>query len=93
MEFLNDKSVIAGVICSLTAAIVELFRRITKNSKKIEEKLETCEQEHRRRDSEYLALSNKLSRMEGEQEGIKNLANQVLLLIAEKNKNKNNKKQ
>jgi hypothetical protein len=88
MDLITDKTVITGVVCSLVGAVLELWRRIAAHSKKIEEKLELCEKEHRRRDIEYLNLSNKLSKMEGEQEGIRNLANQILVIVA-KGKEKN----
>jgi hypothetical protein len=93
MDFFSDKAVVTAVVCSLVGAVLDLWRRIAAHSKKIEEKLESCEKEHRRRDSDYLDLNNKLVRMEDEQEGVKSLANQVLMIIANSNNenNKNNK--
>lgn len=86
--FFNENTIIAAFV-GMSAAIGELYRRVSKSAKTIEYKLEACEKKHSIRDKEQLQLSIELARLKGNQEGINSLARQVLEVVKE-NTNRQN---
>jgi hypothetical protein len=86
-QVIAEQPAFATAGAALVIAIVELYRRVMKNTSTIFENLKKCEDRHLVRDKETLELAQKLSRLEGEHEGIKNLALQVLTAVSS-NQNK-----
>lgn len=87
---LIDMGIVGAVVSSLAGAVVELYRRVKLYYQKIEKKLDLCEERHLEKDKEFNDLRVELAKMHGEQESIRNLARQMLEMIAEKSVNKNN---
>jgi len=66
----------------LGAAVVELYRRMASNVTRITGKLEKCEERHEKREVEMREMSSRIGHLEGEAEGVRGLAQQVLEIVA-----------
>jgi hypothetical protein len=84
---LIDMGIVGAVVSSLAAAVVELYRRVKVYYQKIEKKLDLCEERHLEKDNQLNNLRVEFAKMKGEQEAIRNLAQQVLDSVSEKSVN------
>lgn len=93
-SLLNDKAALIAIATALVAVIVELYRRVNNNTSLISKQLEECQQEHirrdkqeeesrQKRDNQILDLTARLYKLEGQQNAIRDLAEQVIQIVTD----------
>lgn len=75
-------TMLSGAVTGLAGVVGFLWKQIYASQKKTEEKLEHCESSHKETQATLLVMSRDLGELKGKQEGISELANQVLTVIS-----------
>lgn len=83
MDLINDKTIITAIGVALVAAVTELYRRIHNYNVRVQKKLDACESLHEQHQERFLTMTAKLARLEGEQEGVTRMAQQVIQIVSD----------
>lgn len=75
-------TLVSSAVAAMGGVVAFLWRQISANNQKTESKLEKCEQSHQATHDMILGLTRKVGELEGRQQGISELADQVLAVVA-----------
>ena len=74
-------------VASLSGVIAFLYLRLDKSTreaeKRLQKKLDTCEEQHHKTHEDMLAVMSKIGKLEGRRQGIQELADKVLEVVNE----------
>lgn len=77
-------TIVSGAVATLSGVVVFLWRQITTNYQKTETKLDLCEQTHNKTQELIVGLTREVGELKGRQQGIDELAKEVLKAVTKK---------
>lgn len=80
---MTESAILISGITAVTSALVFMWRQITEAAKRTAIKLDACEECHRKTQDRIVSLVRELGELKGRQDGIEELASNVLKAVAE----------